>query len=232
MPTLIVAAVAATLLVVTTAVLMRLSRWMLLAFAFTLCSNGSAAYANPISIDSAVLFNSTGILASGSEGFVITATGTVDLAIFDGPYVTDPSGTIVTAPPSGSGAASFFTFADPTGVPPAVGNQKRIPSLFFAQLPGGPFGALVGGFSPSSSPTGFGDFPGGFSLIGSSGIITAPGGGGFLFLAVNDINNTFDNFGSFTAQVSSVPEPASLVLVASGLSGLVLRNRRRKTTST
>lgn len=187
----------------------------------------SSAYGTTVTVDSAALFNPTGIFASSSQVFLITATtGTVNLANFDGPYIVDANGTVTTAPPVGSVAYNFFTSqAMPFGVAPAVGSKKILVG-FPAQLPGAPYGALVAGFSTLSNPTGFGDFPLGFSLIGSSGIAQAPAGGGFLFLAVNDINNTTDNLGIFTAQITPVPEPSSYLLTMIGLAACCVSLRR------
>jgi Flp pilus assembly pilin Flp len=191
------------------------------AIALAVVSTTSAVMIN---VDSSQFFNQTGIQATGGEKFSITASGTVNIAEFDGPYDADPNGVITLAPPVGSGAYNFFTFnAGPVGIPPAVGDTKSILPGFSAQLVGAPYAALVAGFSLSPSPTSFGDFPNGFQLVGSSAIITTPVGGGFLFLAVNDINNTTDNVGSFTAQVTqvtSVPESGStlsLMLLGFGL---------------
>src|SRR5262245_54089436 len=75
---------------------------------------------NPIAVDSLRLFTFTGIQAFPGQVFQFQAAGSVDLASFDGPYITDPNGTILVAPPVGSGAYDFFTSnTDPRGVPPA-----------------------------------------------------------------------------------------------------------------
>jgi hypothetical protein len=66
---------------------------------------------------------------------------------------------------------------------------------------GGPYGALVAGFSQNHDAAAFSDFPNGFQVIGSSGTIKAPASGGFLFLAVNDINGSWDNSGAFTVTI-------------------------------
>jgi hypothetical protein len=176
--------------------------------------------AGTITVDSAKLFNPTGIDASAGERFSITASGAVNLAIFDGPYITDPNGVITTAPAPGTGAYNFFTsFTSPIGTPPVVGGVKTGNTPF---LTGAAFGELIAGFSTTATPSSFSDFPQGFGVVGSSGSVVAPPGGGFLFLAVNDINNTSDNRGSFTAAVNTVlPENASsLVLSFFGLAAL------------
>jgi hypothetical protein len=67
----------------------------------------------------------TGIRAAAREAFAITASGTVNLADRDGSYIVNASGTIVKAPPAGSGAYGFFkTNAGPIGVPPVAGATK------------------------------------------------------------------------------------------------------------
>src|SRR5207247_2107668 len=111
------------------------------------------------------------------------------LADIDGPYTTDPNGRILAAPPVGSGAYNFFTSsANPIGQPPVVGTRKFIASSG-AELSGAPFGALVAGFSQTATPASYADFPAGFSLVGTSGSVTAPASGGYLFLGVNDIGD-------------------------------------------
>jgi hypothetical protein len=104
------------------------------------------------------------------------------------------------------------------GAPPKVGSQKTIKTTI---QPGhvfeGPYGELVAGFSPTPNPASFADFPAGFALIGASGITTAPGAGGYLFLAANDTNNPVDNSGSFAAWITVVPEPNTLMLLSIGI---------------
>src|SRR5215470_13787974 len=50
----------------------------------------------------------TGILASGGQTFRITASGSVNVASWNGPYVTDPDGTI-SEPGTGSSAYAWMT---------------------------------------------------------------------------------------------------------------------------
>lgn len=156
------------------------------------------------SVDSSLLFASTGIHAAPGQVFMVTASGSANLDT-GGPYITDPTGTILTGPPAGSGSYNFFTSsADPVGVPPAPGNKKLITG-YAAQLQGAPYGALVAGFSALSSPASFADFPSGFVLVGSNGTATAPSSGGYLFLAINDIDNTRNNSGIYSATISTSP---------------------------
>jgi hypothetical protein len=192
----------------------------------------STASATTVFVDATQFFNQTGIDAMGSEQFSITATGTAELSRFNGSYQTDPDGVITFVSAPGTGAYEYFNAnAGPVGVAPVIGLAKTI--LGGGALNGAPYGGLVAGFSASPSPTSFGDFPDGFQWVGSSGTITAPVGGGYLFLSVNDINNDWDNGGGFTAEVASVgsvPESActlSLMLVAFGLLGTVRSACRR-----
>ena len=116
---------------------------IVLAFTLTTARAGLIT----VQVHADLFFNPTGILASSGEMFSIQATGSVNLAIFDGPYITDPNGTILFAPSIGSGAYNFFTnSAGPIGVPPMVGNQKTIlTTIQPGHVFGGPYGELVAG---------------------------------------------------------------------------------------
>lgn len=188
------------------------------------------ASAAVVVVDAALLANPTGILAIAGQTYSITATGTADLAAFDGPYVTDPDGTITTAPPPSANAYFFFRDSTlPYGVAPAVGDKKLVPPGWPAQMPGAAYGALAVGFSPLAAPTGLGDFTQ-FLLAGTSASIVVPPGGGYMFLSVNDINNTADNSGGYWANVALVPEPQTWSLASAfglGLAVMVRRLRAR-----
>jgi len=149
-----------------------------------------------------LMFSPTGFYASPNTQFRVVAAGLANLADEDGPYITDSDGTIMKAPLSNSGAWAYFkdNFA-PVGVPPTVG-AKKLP-LGGCQLDTAPLGALVAGFATTANPTSLADFPDGFQFVGRGGQIVAPSSGGYLFFAVNDINNTADNDGYFLAVVSS-----------------------------
>jgi len=146
-------------------------------------------------------FSPTGFYASPNAQFRVIAAGLGNLADEDGPYITDADGTIMKAPLSNSGAWAYFkdNFA-PVGVPPTVG-AKKLP-LGGCQLDTAPLGALVAGFATTAYPTSLADFPDGFQFVGRGGQIVAPSSGGYLFFAVNDINNTADNDGYYLAVVS------------------------------
>jgi hypothetical protein len=179
-------------------------------------------------------FNFSGLEATGNERFSVVASGVVDISTLNGGYRTDPDGVLVETPPPESGSLEFFRDrALPFGVDPVAGASKGFdplaPSLP-GHAPGEPYGALVAGFSPTATPSSFADFPFGFQLVGSSGTIAAPVGGGFLFFGVNDFNNPGgDNAGSFSVTVEPAPisEPASIALVGIGLAGAGAALRRR-----
>jgi hypothetical protein len=165
------------------------------------------------SVDSSKFVTAAGVQASPGQVFTITATGTVNLADQDGPYVVDANGTIVTAPPAGSGAYNFFTNnAGPVGVAPVVGAQKLMISPYVAYVANQAYGALVAGFSSTPNPSAISDFPSGFTLVGVASSITAPSTGGYLFFASNDVNLT-DNTGSFTVSITA-STPANPAQVA------------------
>jgi hypothetical protein len=181
--------------------LMPTHRWLLLACLLTAVAAFAArparAQGTQITVSSAVYTNNTGIAVKAGQQIKIAATGTANLADDNGPYITDPNGTIVTAPPDGSGAFNFFeNNASPEGEPPVAGEQKSIVSG--GQLNGQPFGAIVAAILPN----GGGDLTA-FTLIGSDGTYKAPVDG-VLCLSVNDINNTDDNQGSYVATVSTL----------------------------
>jgi len=187
----------------------------------TISVSCSVTFGANIFVDATSNFNSTGIFVTGVTQFQITATGTAELARNDGSYQTDPNGIITAAPPLGSGADAFFTNnASPAGVHPAVGSSKSI--VTGGQLSGAPFGALVAGFSTTSTPASLSNFPSGFQLVASNGTIISPVSGGFLFLSVNDINSTSDNGQGFNASISEVPEPNPNAFVLGGLALIVL----------
>lgn len=78
------------------------------------------------------------------------------------------------------------------------------------------FGAVV--YTFSETPT-----RNDWHFLGYGGQITAPTGGGHLYLAVHDANNDVypgANSGSYTVDITAVPEPASWTMLATG--GLAL----------
>lgn len=148
-----------------------------------------------------VMFSPTRVYAQPNTEFRIIAAGLANLADEDGPYVTDPNGTLMQAPPSNYGAYEYFQdYAAPVGKPPILG-KKKFP-LGGTPLDTAPFGALVAGFATTENPTSLADFPNGFQFVGRGAEIVAPASGGYLFFSVNDINNTADNDGYFLAVVS------------------------------
>lgn len=159
-----------------------------------------------VSVDSAKFANATGIQASKGQVFTIQTTGMVNLASNDGPYITNPDGTILTAPAPTVNAYNFFTtLAVPIGVGPVNGGQKLTIAPWPGQLEGAPYGALLAGFSANANAASPADFPDGFVVVGASSAVTAPIDG-FLFLAIND-SYIPDNSGSYSATISTESGP-------------------------
>src|SRR5215472_16276640 len=82
---------------------------------------------NPASftVPANLVFSSTGIYAAPNTEFRIIAAGLANLADEDGPYITDPNGTLMQAPPSNYGAYGYFRdYAAPVGKPPILGKRK------------------------------------------------------------------------------------------------------------
>jgi hypothetical protein len=200
------------------------------AMLFLTCLSLSTTTYGGIIVDADVNAVYTGVVASAGQVFDITATGQVNISNLNGGYITDANGTLLVAPPVGSGSYNFF-YSQPTPGPPTVGEVKEIDPGFgdgIGELAGSPFGGLIAAFATTTSPSSLADFTTGFEFIGASGTIVAPAGATFLFLAVNGINRG-DNSGSFTANVASVPEPSSLTMVgiaAVSLGGVARRRAR------
>ena len=159
-------------------------------------TSAKAQTATPFSVDSSLYVCATGIQVNAGQTVTITASGSVDISDMNGGYFTDPNGTIQVTPDDQSDSYSYFlNNANPTGVPPLAGTQKTI--IFGGQLNGKPYGALVAGFAPTQT----GGDPSSFFLVGSSSTFTAQTSG-YLYLAVNDINNSYDNNGFFSASIT------------------------------
>jgi len=156
--------------------------------------------ASSFPVQANLMFSPTGVYADPNIQFRVIAAGLANLADEDGPYITDADGTIMKAPLRNSGAYEYFQdYAAPLGKPPMLG-KKKFP-LGGCQLDTAPLGALVAGFATTENPTSLADFPNGFQLVGRGAEIVSPASGGYLFFAVNDINNTADNDGYFVAVV-------------------------------
>src|SRR4029079_582888 len=84
----------------------RIARFLYAALAVVFAT--SPVRSDTIVVPAAPFVVSSGILALGGQAYHVTATGTVELAGFDGPYETDADGQIAVAPPEGSGAYNFF----------------------------------------------------------------------------------------------------------------------------
>jgi hypothetical protein len=207
---------------------MNRSIWRTAYWVFSgICAMSAVQDCAAISISSVPPAVYSGVEAAPNQVFQVTATGTVDLAITGGPYVTDADGTIIVAPPLDD---PFWTNERPDiGVPASIGGFKIIgPTTDGAPLPNGRYGLLVAGFAPSPTPTSYADFIGGFTAIGLAGSVTAPPSGGHLFFAVNDIFGYMDrpdNAGAF--EVTVVPEPATSALVGAALVTVLWGRRLR-----
>ena len=141
-------------------------------------------------------FTDSGIFAMGGEVYQIETTGTVDLAVPD-TYKTDPNGTIVTAPATGSGAYQFFqSSAVPTGEPPVVGGRKLVARENW--LAYGPQGALVAGYIPPLDELARTGYPETFRVVDGSGPPPPrPNSGGDFFLGINLAASGFAVQGSY-----------------------------------
>jgi hypothetical protein len=171
-----------------------------------LSSPACHAQTSTVVVNADVFVNATGIYIQAGQKVQITATGTVNISDDNGGYFTDPNGTITQAPLPGTGAYNYFTgVAGPAGQPPVVGNQKIMTDVF-GTLPGAAFGALVGAFGPD--PTG--DQLQTWFVIGALDSFTATTSG-YLYLSVNDFDNTSNDTGAFSATITILTQPIGAV---------------------
>ena len=149
------------------------------------------------------------IFVTAGQQYNLTATGLVNLALFDGPYITDANGAIVSSPPVGSGAYNYFSqFGTPS-----VGNVLNYSGPYNA-----PFGALAMWNNSLSQ----------WQTVGTNAIFTAEQSG-YLSFAVSSTGWRSDDTGSFTIDVKSVPEPTTLLGLA--IAGISLVALKRKSSS-
>lgn len=182
-------------------------------------------------VDSLPPWVNTRVSLAPGQAFAVTATGTVDLAATGSSYITGPDGTIVQAPIPYTDTWVWFTEeTEPSGVAPFVGQKRYMTSLFQpgCALGPAPIGALVAAFSTRRNPHDLhADFTP-WTLVGSSGVVTAPTGLApiyGLYLGVNDIwyDSRPDNAGYYTATVTAIPEPGTLALLALAATGAIRR---------
>ncbi|HWR16728.1 MAG TPA: PEP-CTERM sorting domain-containing protein [Terriglobales bacterium] len=184
--------------------------------------------------------------ASGTSGSIsVGYSGELESLLFNypswGPASTFSGGTISNAPPSSGGIVKLFG-----------GNGQVVNTITFSQAVTNPVMAiwslgqggvnaqfLFGSSEPFTVQSGGGSNEyGGLSIVSCSGGTTICGveGNGTIqfngtFSSISWTNPVFENWYGFTvgtfAPTTSVPEPASLLLLAAGLGGLPLLRKKR-----
>jgi hypothetical protein len=145
-----------------------------------------------------------GTFAAGA--YQLTGTGVVDL-VGDGSFLIDPDGT-----PAAPVTTPGYGYFNPSGSYLADGD-------YGAAGANAKIGALIGSLSATPSS------PADWFLIGDSDVVTLSTAG-HIYASVNDTFHDNDT-GSFTVEVSAVPEPATIGLVLGALALFALQRRRR-----
>jgi hypothetical protein len=206
----------------------------LLLAGLVICGRAQAAVSVPLTTDSGSRIN-LGFFTGGTL-LQISVSGTGDLV--DSRYQTNPDGSLVVT------ATSPYDFANPGATYPSVGGFPSGDGINHFSGGGANYdfsgsGWMFAGLqtTDTTNPAAIraGTVVGTFAieptrndwfLIGTGGTFTVPGGGGSLFVAVNDSFNP-DNHGAYSLNFTAVPEPGVAALLALGCIGIFVTRRRR-----
>jgi hypothetical protein len=170
--------------------------------------------------------NNYGELDLNSVNIQFFGAGSMRLTLEDAGYTAGPEGafsmvglvggTMTAAPGS---TANFQSWVNPSNRVPDLGLDAPSASVL-PSIGAGPAGS-VGMWSEGGVTFG----PGAFSSTASNGFIHS---GAYSLFTQATINFTGPGMVSFDSDLSPVPEPTSLLLLASGLAGMALWGRRKR----